>query len=144
MSNSNSVSLDLVALALKEAKLPPAQTRQILESLNEKAAEAEATKAPRAPKSKKQIVVLSIDGYLGWAVQLPEDAAPQSAPDRINQAAHAFNASKKGRLLPVKSLGEACESVPARFFKDAEVKVLTKLVVPILKVANVLVEPPSV
>lgn len=141
---SNSVSLDLVALALKEAKLPPAQTRAILEALNVKVAEAEADKPARVPKGKKQFVVLSTDGHLGWVVQLPEDAAPQSAPDRINEAAHVFNASKKGRLLPVKSLGEACESVPARYLKDAEVKVVTKLVVPILKVANVLVEAPSV
>lgn len=141
---SSKVDLSTVAEVIKRHKVAPPELRAIIEELNELLSKQEADKPERAPKTRKQFVVLSTDGHLGWVCQLPENAAPQSAPERINAAAHAFNESKRGRLLPVKSLGEACESVPARFLKEADVKVVTKLVVPILKVANVLVEAPSV
>lgn len=141
---SNKVDLALVADVIKRHKIAPPEARSIIEELNALVAKEEADKPEKAPRSKKQIVVLTTDGNLGWAVQLLEDAAPHSAADRIVQGAHAFNASKKGRLLPVKSLGEAFESVAPRFFKDAEAKVLTKLAVPILRVTNTLPEAPTV
>ncbi len=141
---SNKIDLSLVADVIKRHKVAPPEVRAIIEELNQMLAKEDADKPERAPKTKKQHVILSTDGHMGWVVQLPEGDAPQSAPDRINVAAHAFNASKKGSKLPVKSLGEAIEFVPARFFKDSEIKILTKLTVPIFKVANVLVEAPSV
>jgi len=74
----------------------------------------------------------------GWVVQIPESASPYSTTDRIFKGAYDFNASKKGRLLPVKSIGEALESASAKYFKESELWVKTKLPVAVVVTDNVL------
>jgi len=71
-------------------------------------------------------------------VQIPENASPFSTPDRIFKGAYDFNASTRGRMLPVKSVGEALESASAKYFKDSELWVKTKLPVAVVKTDNVL------
>jgi len=71
-------------------------------------------------------------------VQIPENASPFSTTDRIFKGAYDFNASKRGRMLPVKSVGEALESAGAKYFKEAELWVKTKLPVAVVKTDNVL------
>ncbi len=148
---SNKIDLSSVAEALKLANVPSAQSREVIEALKAKAAADEADKPEKAPRQKTQLVVLNlamVEGQpnesLGYVVKIPEDASPMTALERVHAAAHAFNASKKGRLLPVKSLGEVFESVSARFFKDADCKPLNKTIIPILRVTNKLPEAPSV
>ncbi len=142
---SNSVSLDLVALALKEAKLPPAQTREILESLNTKAAEIEATKEPKAPRAKTQFVLVQTEPSTAWVVSIPEADGPHTVVDRMVQAAHAFNATKKGRLLPVKTLSEAFENLKPKVYKEADIsKIHTRLPVAVIKTVNKLPAPPTI
>ena len=62
----------------------------------------------------------------------------QKITDRIFKAAYDFNASKKGRMLPVKSVGEALESASAKYFKESELWVKTKLPVGVVVTDNVL------
>ena len=71
-------------------------------------------------------------------MQLAENASPHSTTDRIFKGAYDYNASKRGRMLPVKSVGEALESVGAKFFKDAELWVKTKMPVAVMVTDNVL------
>ena len=54
----------------------------------------------------------------------------------VIRAAYEFNTTKKGRLLPVKTIGEAMENVPAKHFKEAQVWVKTKEPVLLLKTDN--------
>ena len=61
-----------------------------------------------------------------------------STTDRIFKGAYDFNASKKGRLLPVKSVGEALESASAKYFRESELWVKTKLPVAVVVTDNVL------
>jgi hypothetical protein len=68
----------------------------------------------------------------------PENASPFSTMDRVFKGAYDFNASKKGRLLPVKSIGEALESVSAKYFKEAELWAKTKMPVAVIVTDNVL------
>ena len=77
-------------------------------------------------------------GALSGVVQLAENASPYSTTDRIFKGAYDFNASKKGRLLPVKSVGEALESASAKYFKESELWVKTKLPVAVVVTDNVL------
>lgn len=138
------VEISLVADALKQRKLDPALIREIVEDLNVEAGQDEGD---REPPVKKQFVILLSDpagklsGALdlaGWVVQIPETASPHSTADRIFKGAYDFNASKRGRLLPVKSVGEALESVTAKYFKEAELWVKTKTPVQIITTDNVL------
>lgn len=148
---SDKIALTDVAQTLKTHKLEPSVVREILEELSQLASDAEADKAEPAPRTKQQFVVVVADkerklraeALTGWVVQIPEEAAPPSVIDRINEAAHAFNASKKGRLLPVKSIGEAFESVKRRFLKEAGITVKTKTPIYLIPTDNVLTEPPT-
>ena len=139
------IEVSQVADLLKKHKIDPAILREIVQEMNEITAPA-ADEDIKPPAPKKQFVVLLSDpaGKLpkqdltGWIVQIPENASPYSTPDRIFKGAYNFNASKKGRLLPVKSVGEALESASAKYFKEADLWVKTKLPVAVIVTDNVL------
>jgi hypothetical protein len=139
------IEVNQVAEILKKHKLDPSILREIVEEMNEITAPA-TDEDIKPPAPKKQFVVLLSDpeGKLakkdltGWVVQIPEDASPHSTTDRIFKGAYDFNASKRGRLLPVKSVGEALESGSAKYFKEAELWVKTKLPVAVMITDNVL------
>lgn len=141
------IEINQAAEILKRHKIEPALLREIVEEMTH-VTQPEADEAG-VPQVKKQFVVLLSDmaGKLskemreqltGWVVQIPEDASPYSTSERICKAAYDFNASKRGRLLPVKSVGEALESVGAKFFKESELWVKTKLPVAVVVTDNVL------
>lgn len=121
------IDINLVAKALKEINVSPADARMVIEKLN---LEAEKNKKEPSPggKSKKQFVIVASDptGVLktvnltGWALQIEDDANPNTIIARINKAAYSYNNSRKGRLLPVNTVGETLENVPRRFFKDED------------------------
>jgi hypothetical protein len=104
-------------------------------------AQAEANEEkPPALKKQYVIVVSDPDGrfpkhdFAGWVLQIPEDDSPVTTMERVYRASYEFNDSKKGRLLPVKTVGDAIENVPAKHFKEADVWVRTKT--PVLVVTS--------
>jgi hypothetical protein len=137
------IDINKVAEILKKNQLDPALLRRVVEELN-LAAQPDGPDSEKPPAVKKQWAIVLSDpdaampkrDFVGWVVQLPEDENVLTAVERIHRAAYEFNASKKGRLLPVKTVGEAIESVPAKHFKDAELWVKTKIPVLILKTDN--------
>jgi hypothetical protein len=139
------IEVNQVADILKKHKIDPSLLREIVEEMNE-ASQPEADEDIKPPAMKKQFVVLLSDpngklakqDLVGWVVQISEDASPHSTTERIFKGAYDFNASKKGRLLPVKSVGEALESVATKYFKEAELWVKTKLPVAVMVTDNVL------
>ncbi len=138
-----SLTISDVLYALKQAKVDDTKTREIVDQLKAREEDAKET-VSNGPKAKSQYVLLAnSDQSFGWACVLPEDAAPQSIIDRINAATHAFNASKRGRKHPAKTIGEALESVSRKFLKTEGVQVKNKLMVPIIVTNNTLSEPPS-
>ncbi len=98
----------------------------------------------KPPPVKKQwcIVISDPAGYLqgkdhtGWVLQIPEDDSPATTQERIINAAYDYNASPRGRRIPVQTIGEACEVVPARFFKEQNAWVKTKVPVLMLTTDN--------
>jgi hypothetical protein len=139
------IEVNQVAEILKKHKIEPSVLREIVEEMNE-ATGPNADDDIKPPAPKKQFVVLLSDpsGKLpskeltGWVVQIPEDASPYSTTDRIFKGAYDFNASKRGRMLPVKSVGEALESASAKYFKESELWVKTKLPVAVVVTDNIL------
>lgn len=116
---------------MKRNKADPALLRAVVEELNKLAMREEDEKTPTV---KKQFVVLLSDpdgrmpkhDFVAWVLQIPEEESCVTTQDRIHRAAYEYNASKKGRLLPAKTVGEAIECVPAKVFKGADVWVKTK------------------
>ncbi len=139
------IEVSQVAEILKKHKIEPELLREIVEAMNE-ATQPAADEDIKPPPPKKQFVILLSDpegklpekDMVGWVVQIPESASPFSTTDRIFKGAYDFNASKRGRMLPVKSVGEALESAGAKYFKESELWVKTKLPVAVVKTDNVL------
>ena len=140
------IEVNQVAEILKKHKLEPALLREIVEEMNVASQPSPDDDDIKPPAPKKQFVILVSDSsgklptkeLTGWVVQIPEDASPYSATDRIFKGAYDFNASKRGRLLPVKSVGEALESGSAKYFKEAELWVKTKMPVAVVVTDNIL------
>ncbi len=138
------VDLDIVKLVLEQqTEMDARQVAGILQRINQEA-EMIAAETPREPPVKKQWVMLVSDpngelpekDYVGWVAQIPEDDSPATTEERIHRAAYEFNVTPKGRRMPVESVGEACEVVSTRLFKEQQIWVKTKEPVLIIKTDN--------
>lgn len=137
------VDVNQVAEILKRNDLDPKLLRQIIEEIN-LATQPEDDKEPRK-SVKKQFVMLVSDPeeqlpprleLTGWVLQIPEDESIMSTLGNIHLAAYDFNASKKGRLMPVKTIGEALESIPEYKLAERSVWCKTKTPVFLLRTDN--------
>jgi hypothetical protein len=137
------VDLDLVKHVLQRNELDVRQTNTIIEDLqNELKALQEEN--PPAPRVKKQFCILISDpnGTLdtqdltGWVLQIPEDETPMATEGKIHKSAYDFNVTPKGRRMPVKTIGETIEVVPARIAKEHDLWIKTKEPVLVLRTNN--------
>lgn len=122
-------------------------TRKIAEIMQEVELELKAEEEERAlrpPPVKKQNVMLvsDPDGILqekdlvGWIAQIPEDDDIATTASRIHSAAYEYNATPKGIRMPVETIGEACEVIQAKLFKEQNIWIKSKTPLLILAVDN--------
>ncbi|MDB6094783.1 MAG: hypothetical protein JWM32_2345 [Verrucomicrobia bacterium] len=136
------IDVSKVAEILKKNQIDPTTLRRVIEEMNLAVQPDNEEEKPPAVKKQFAIVVSDPEGklpkhdFVGWVIQLPENESVVTTPDRVFRAAYDFNASKKGRLLPVKTVGEAFENLPAKHFKDHEIWVKTKTPVLMLRTDN--------
>lgn len=139
------IDVNKVADILKKNQLEPSLLRRLIEEMN-LAAQPDPGEEEKPPPVKKQFVIVVSDpetqlpkhDFVGWIVQIPETESVATTLDRLYRAAYDFNASKKGRLLPAKTIGDALENIPAKHFKEAEVWVKTKTPVLLVKSNNLI------
>lgn len=137
------IDISKVAEILKKNQVDPALLRRVVEEMN-LAAQPDGGQDEKPPSVKKQFVILVSDpdgrmpktDFVGWVLQMPENESPATIQDRIFRSSYDFNTTKKGQLMPVKTVGESIENVPAKFFKEADVWVKTKTPVLVLKTDN--------
>ena len=137
------IEVNKVAEILKKNEISPAILRRIVEEMN-LAVQPDPGEEEKPPPLKKQFVILVSDpderlpqhDFVGWVLQIPENESVATTQDRLFRAAYDFNTTKKGRLLPVKTVGEAIENVPAKFLKETDVWVKTKTPVLVLRTDN--------
>ena len=137
------IEINKVAEILQKNKIDPAVLRRIIEEINH-VAQPDPGEESQPPPVKKQWVILVSDpehrlpkdDFVGWVLQIPEDESPVTTQERIFRSAYDFNATKRGRLLPVKTVGEALENVPAKQFKESELWLKTKTPVLVLRTDN--------
>ena len=136
------IDVNKVAEILKNNEIDPKLLRQIVEEMNILTqAEANEEKPP-AIKKQWAILISDPDGklpehdFVGWVVQLPENESVATALERVHRATHEFNTTKKGRLMPAKTVGEAMEHVAAKHFKETNLWVKTKTPVLMIKSDN--------
>lgn len=139
------VDTELVKLVLQRNNLDVRQVASIMEEIQEEVqVQQEQAAAERPPPVKKQFVILASDptGELegkdltAWVLQIPEESSPREAERKLIQAAYDYNISPKGRRIPVKTIGEACEVISAKFFKEHAVWVKTKEPIWVVRTGN--------
>lgn len=137
------IEVNKVAEILKKNEISPAILRRIVEEMN-LAVQPEPGDEEKPPAVKKQFVILVSDpdgklpkhDFVGWVLQIPENESVATTQDRIFRTSYDYNTTKKGRLMPMKTVGEALENVPAKFFKEADVWVKTKTPVLLVRTDN--------
>jgi hypothetical protein len=137
------IDVNKVAEILKKNQLDPSLLRRVIEEMN-LAVQPEPGEEEKPPPVKKQFAILLSDpdgrlpkaDFVGWVLQLPESESVATAAERVCRGAYDYNTTKKGRLYPAKTIGEAIENVPAKFFKEADLWVKTKTPVLVLKTDN--------
>lgn len=136
------IEVSKVAEILKRNAIEPALLRQIVEEM-QMIVQPETDEEKPPPLKKQWCILISDpngvlpeDGLTGWVLQIPESDSVMTTEERIHRAAYEFNTTKKGRLLPVKTIGEAVESIPAKHFKETNLWVKTKHPVFMLKTNN--------
>lgn len=136
------IDVNKVAEILKKNQVDPKLLRQIVEEMNLLTQPEVDEEKPPAVKKQFAILVSDPEGHLpkhdfvGWVLQIPEDESVATTQERILRASYEFNTTRKGRLFPMKTIGEAIENVPAKHFKEAGVWVKTKTPVLMLKTDN--------
>ena len=137
------IEVNKVAEILKKNELSPAVLRRVVEEMN-LAVQPNGDDEEKPPAIKKQFVIVVSDpegrmpkhDFVGWVLQIPETESVATTLDRIFRSSYDFNTTKKGRLMPVKSVGEAIENVPAKFFKEADLWVKNKTPILVIKTNN--------
>ncbi|KXU34917.1 hypothetical protein AXK12_06715 [Cephaloticoccus capnophilus] len=137
------IDVNKVAEILKKNELEPALLRRVLDELR-LAVQPDPSEEDKPPPIKKQFVILVSDpehklpkdDFVGWVLQIPEEDNVGTTPDRICRAAYDFNDTKKGSLLPVSTIGETLENVPAKHFKEYNTWVKTKEPVLVVRTDN--------
>ena len=137
------IEISKVAEILKKNHVDPALLRRVIEEITI-AAQPDPGEKEGPPPVKRQFVILVSDpegrwpkhDFAGWVLQIPDSESPATTLDRIFRSSYDYNTTKKGRLYPSKTVGEAIENVPAKFFKETDVWVKTKTPVLVLKTDN--------
>lgn len=137
------IDVNKVAEILKRNEVEPSLLRTIVEEMNLLVQPEVDEEKPPALKKQWAILISDPDGrlpegndFVGWVLQVPENESVLTTAERIHKGAYEFNTTKKGRLMPAKTIGEALEHVPAKHFKEAGVFVKTKIPVLMLKTDN--------
>jgi phosphatidylethanolamine-binding protein (PEBP) family uncharacterized protein len=140
---STKIEINKAAEIIKRADVSPEQLRQIVEEMNMTVQPEVDEEKPPAVKKQFVILVSDPDGRLpegfdfaGWVLQIPENESVMTTNERINNAVYEFNTTRKGRLMPARTVGDALENVPSKHLKEQGVWVKTKTPVLVLKTDN--------
>jgi hypothetical protein len=137
------IEVNKVAEILKKNEISPAILRRVIEEMN-LAVQPDTGEDEKPPAVKKQFAILVSDpdgklpkhDFVGWVLQLPDTESVVTTLERVHRATYDFNTTKKGRLMPVKTVGEAMEHIPAKAFKEHDVWIKTKTPVLMLRTDN--------
>lgn len=137
------IEVNKVTEILKRNELEPATLRAVVEEMNLIVQPEVDEEKPPALKKQYAILISDPEGrlprgfdFVGWVLQVPENESVMTTQERVHRAAYEFNTTKKGRLMPAKTVGEALEHIPAKHFKDQNVWVKTKVPVLVLQTDN--------
>jgi hypothetical protein len=137
------LDINQVAEVIKRHDVEPAVLRQIIEELNLAAQPEVDEESPPSIKKQWSVILSDPEGKLpaglelvAWVARIPEEASVTSTCERIHKAAWEFNTTKRGRMMPAKTMGDAIENIPAKHFKEQQVWISTKTPVFVITTDN--------
>lgn len=137
------IEIHKVCEVIKRHDVEPATLRAIVEEMNLLVQPEVDEEKPPAIKKQYAVLVSDPEGcmpegydFVAWVLQIEESESVATTEDRIRKATYEFNTTRKGRLMPAKTVGEALEHIPAKFFKEQNVWVKTKTPVLALRTTN--------
>lgn len=138
------VDLETIKFVVQRNEPDNRKVVAIMQELELELKAEEEEKALKPPAVKKQNVIMISDpngelrdkDIVGWIAQIPADDDILETVPRIHRAAYEFNTTPKGIRMPVETVGEACEVIQAKFFKEQNVWIKSKTPLLILPVDN--------
>lgn len=126
------VDIELVKMILQRNEVDVRKVAEIINDIEFELKTLEDDEKPPAVKKQFVFMVSDPEGHLvgkdftGWVLQIPEEDSPYVSEERLHRSVYEFNVTPKGRRMPVKTIGEACEVVSARILKEQNIWVKTK------------------
>jgi len=137
------IDVNKAAEIIKRNEVEPEKIRAIVEEMNMLVQPENDEEKPPAPKKQFVILVSDPEGRLpesfdfaGWVLQIEESESVLTTQERINRAVYEFNTTRKGRLMPARTVGEALENIPSKHFKEQNIWCKTKTPVLVLRTNN--------
>lgn len=138
------IDIETLKFILQRNEPDARKVAEIMQEIELELKAEEEERALRPPPVKKQFAMLvsDPDGILkekdlvGWIAQIPEDDDIATTASRIHSAAYEYNATPKGIRMQVETIGEACEVIPAKLFKEQNIWIKSKTPLLILSVEN--------
>ncbi|MDR1279328.1 MAG: hypothetical protein LBK99_00710 [Opitutaceae bacterium] len=136
------IEVNKIADVLKKNEISPALMRRIMGDINQLVPPEAEDENPPPVKKQWCILISDPEGTLpqndltGWVLQIPENESALTTQERIHKAAWEFNTTKKGRMSPAETMGDAIENIPAKHYKEQQVWVKTKTPVLLLSTDN--------
>jgi hypothetical protein len=141
---ANKIDLEEIKKCAQSCVSVPSEITKLMQLLEKQLKAEDEEKAEKPPTVKKQFGIYIYDdsGKLkdmeltATIVQIPEDDPLPDIPNRIHAGAHEFNTTPKGIRMPIETIGEACEVVPAKFFKEHNIWIKTKAPIWVISGSN--------
>lgn len=132
---NHEIAQDTITSILNEIK-SQTEALDLIADINEKSEleENNESEKEKPPRIKKQFNIIVSDPehkipagveLTGWVTQMNEDEPITSALTKIYTAVYDFNA-QSGRNDKFKSVGDACQNLKTKFFKNAGITIKTK------------------
>lgn len=138
------VDLDSVEHSMLSVGIDQQEVKQVIEDLRKQLEEEAALKEQQPRIRKVKYVIANTVNFDGDVTNLPvtvvesEEEVPWTAivDNIVDVAKFANNDCNKLKKDPVKSVFDAIERVPTKYFKEKKIKVISKEVVQILETNN--------
>jgi len=140
------IDIDSVEHTMLSIGIAQVEVQKVIDDLKKQLEELAALKEKKEKIEKIKYVLVNTSNFTGDVSNLPatmveaaDDVAWHSVVDEIIAAGkEANNDVKKLHRDPVKSVFDAVERVPAKFFKARKIRIISKDVTQILQTDNVL------
>lgn len=133
-----SLKINEVISVLRANQIPSANLRKIVTDLE---SAEENKKTAKEPGAKKQFVLITSYAAAGvpetgFAVQIEESEDTANTLDKIRAAARAYNQTRKGQKMPVRTISESLSALPAKILVENGIWRKTKEPVRTLSIAD--------